>query len=70
MQISERDADPDPDLPQRVAAALLAQERGDDADDQCRLDALAESDYECGEHLEIHPGYSIPGPWDDLRKPS
>ena len=41
-QSDDRDPDADPHLPQRVAAALLDQEGGDDADDQRGLDALAQ----------------------------
>ena len=49
---------------QRVPAALLAQERGDDADDQRRLDALAQPDHERRQHSvprgrSHHPG-SLP----------
>ena len=46
----ERDSGPDP--AEHVAASLLAEERGDDADDQGRLDALAQADHERGDHAE------------------
>ena len=42
---------PRPTSPQGVASALLAQERGDDADDQGRLDALAQADHKCWQHV-------------------
>ena len=48
MRDGDRDAGPHP--AQRVAAALLAQEGGDDADDQRRLEALAEADHERRQH--------------------
>jgi hypothetical protein len=54
----DRDADADqhryrragPDLPQRVPSALLSQERGDDADDERRLESLPQPDHECRQH--------------------
>ena len=54
----DRDADADddgrggadPDLAKRVPPPLLAQERGDDPDDQRRLQALTQPDHECRQH--------------------
>ena len=47
-QDSDRHADPD--LAQGIAPALLAQECGHDAHDECRLHAFSESDHERREH--------------------
>ncbi len=43
-------ADAEPHLADCVAAALLDQEGGDDADDQRGLDALAQGDDKSGDH--------------------
>ena len=42
--------DPDPHRAQGVAPTLLAQEAGDDADDERGLDPLPEADHETGQH--------------------
>ncbi len=47
-QHRSRHAEPHP--PQRVAATLLAEEGGDDPDDQRRLEALPQTDDEGGKH--------------------
>ena len=46
----DRAGDAEPHPAQRVAAALLAEERGDDPDDQRRLEALPQTDDEGGKH--------------------
>ena len=46
----DRPDDPEPHPPQGVAPTLLAEERGDDADDQGRLEALPQTDDERGKH--------------------
>ena len=54
-QIDHREGGPDPHLAQRAALTLLAEERGDDPDDQGRLEALTQADYECGKHGKSGP---------------
>ena len=48
---SDRDDHPEPHPTERVAAALLGEERRDDADDQRRLQAFPETDDEGGKHV-------------------
>ncbi len=49
-QNSDRDDHAEPDVAQRTGLALLAQERRDDADDQRRLEALAQADHVRSDH--------------------
>ena len=46
----DRGGGADPDLAQGVPAALLAQEGGDDPDDERRLQAFAQPDHERRQH--------------------
>jgi hypothetical protein len=46
----QRDQHPEPHPPQRVAPALLRQERGDDPDDQRGFEALPQADDEGRKH--------------------
>ena len=61
-QMRDGRGDADPHRAQRVAPPLLAQEAGDDADDQRGLDPFAEADHEAGQH-----GLGDPNAHSDLR---
>ena len=52
--------DPDPHRAQGVAPSLLAQEAGDDADDERGLDPLAEADHETGQHVALTSRIRVP----------